>query len=354
MRNIAIVEDDEGAAEALATLLRRYEKERGGGNSFNLVRYRDAETFLSAYDSGFEIVLMDIELPDMNGMEASRRLRERDADVIIIFVTNMAQYAIKGYEVRAFDFIVKPVVYADFALKLTGALECADKRRGKTVWISNKEGRTALRTTDIKYVEVVQHMLIWHTVSGDFRASGQLSDAEAMLRGEPFAYCNRCYYVNLRFVTAVRGYDEGFRLALVSGGEAQLYDSVGDRWLQSGADLFERCLHIENAAAAYYVTDADWELEAAGNRRYIELESLEPFIATLLASPMQDWGPGGENGDIYEYGYAEAHLYLEMADGTAVQLRLFENGCVKYDGSAARVCAYMPGAIFDEVFAACG
>lgn len=229
MRNIAIVEDDEGAAEALATLLRRYEKERGGGNSFNLVRYRDAETFLSAYDSGFEIVLMDIELPDMNGMEASRRLRERDADVIIIFVTNMAQYAIKGYEVRAFDFIVKPVVYADFALKLTGALECADKRRGKTVWISNKEGRTALRTTDIKYVEVVQHMLIWHTVSGDFRASGQLSDAEAMLRGEPFAYCNRCYYVNLRFVTAVRGYDVfvcGERLAISRMKRAAFADAL--------------------------------------------------------------------------------------------------------------------------------
>ena len=155
-------------------------------------------------------------------------------------------------------------------------------------------------------------------------------------------------------VYAVSGYDEGFRLALVSGGDAQLYDSVGDRWLRSGADLFEACLHVENAVAAYYVTDADWELEAAGNRRYIELESLEPFIATLLASPMQDWGPGGGNGDIYGYGYAEAHLYLELADGTAVPLRLFENGCVKYDGSAARVCAYMPGAIFDEVFAACG
>ena len=57
--------------------------------------------------------------------------------------------------------------------------------------------------------------------------------------------------------------------------------------------------------------------------------------------------------DIYSYGYAEAHLCLELADGTAVPLRLFENGCVKYDGSAARVCVYMPGAIFDAVFEAC-
>ena len=153
-------------------------------------------------------------------------------------------------------------------------------------------------------------------------------------------------------VYTVRGYDEGFRLALVSGGTAELYDSLGGRTLTCGADLFESCLHVENYVGAYCVADADWEQETA-RRRELDAGALEPFIATLLASPMQNWGHDGENGDIYSYGYAEAHLYLTLADGTTVPLRLFENGCVKYDGSAARFCAYMPGAIFDEVFSLC-
>ena len=72
-----------------------------------------------------------------------------------------------------------------------------------------------------------------------------------------------------------------------------------------------------------------------------------------MASPMQDWGAGSENGDIFDCEYAEAHLYFELADGTTVPLRLFENGCVMYGGSAVRVCAYMPGAIFDAVFEKC-
>ena len=154
-------------------------------------------------------------------------------------------------------------------------------------------------------------------------------------------------------VYAVRGYDAGFRLALVSYGEPELYDCLSGVRLYSGADLYETRLHIENCAGAYFIADADWEAEL-DNRRALELEALEPFIATLLASPMQDWGPGSENGDIYDSGCAEAHLYLELADGTTVPLRLFENGCVKYDGSPARICAWMPGAIFDEVFAMCG
>ena len=153
-------------------------------------------------------------------------------------------------------------------------------------------------------------------------------------------------------VFAVRGYDEGFRLALVSDAGAELYDCLSGISLSSGADLFESRLHIENAVDAWCVADEDWEWEL-DSRRYIDLEALEPFVATLLASPMQDWGRGSENGDIYDFDYAEAHLCLELADGAVVPLRLFENGCVKYDGSAARVCAYMPGAIFDEVFEMC-
>ena len=154
-------------------------------------------------------------------------------------------------------------------------------------------------------------------------------------------------------VYSVKGYDTNFRLCMDGpDGLIEFYDCLSDMTLYSGADLFETCLHVENYVGAYYILDADWE-ENIDNRHELDPESLETFVSLLMVSPMQEWSAWSENGDIFDYEYAEAHLYFELADGTTVPVRLFENGCVMYGGSAVRVCAYMPGAIFDAVFEKC-
>lgn len=89
----------------------------------------------------YDIVFMDIQLPDMDGMTASRRLRALDRDVILIFVTNMANYAVSGYEVDALDFIVKPVSYFPFTVKPERALGRLDGNAGgESVLLSTAEG----------------------------------------------------------------------------------------------------------------------------------------------------------------------------------------------------------------------
>ena len=65
---------------------------------------------------------MDIEMPDLDGLAASQKLREIDRSVILIFITNLAQFAVRGYEVDALDFVVKPVTYYVLALKLKRAI----------------------------------------------------------------------------------------------------------------------------------------------------------------------------------------------------------------------------------------
>ena len=202
---IAIIEDSEEASDLLMNYLMRYEKEKDC--DFDVRRFCDATTFLGSYNHYFDLLFMDIELPDGNGMEVVAKLREKDKEVMVIFVTNMSQYAIKGYEVNAFDFVVKPVVYSVFSIKLTSAIENMRQKRGKNIWISNKDGKIRIHTSRLKYIEVVQHVLTFHTLDGDFKQSGSLKMFEEELADEPFSLCNRCYLVNLKFVSAVKQFD---------------------------------------------------------------------------------------------------------------------------------------------------
>lgn len=118
-------------------------------------------------------------------------------------MTNLAQYAVKGYEVRAFDFVVKPVSYYNFMLKFSAAPDNPELNKDTEIWIKSKEGRVRLLASRIIYVEVLKHYLTYHTKDGDFTALGSIGGAAEQLSGSTFAFCNRCYLVNLRYVSQI-------------------------------------------------------------------------------------------------------------------------------------------------------
>lgn len=201
--NIAIVEDENAAAALLTEYLQRYGEEMG--ETFEIIRYPDAQAFLEPYDHAHQIVFMDIQMPGMDGMEASRRLREIDPHVVLIFVTNLAQYAIYGYEVGALDFILKPVNYFSLKLKIGKAVAAAKARLNTQFVVRNDEGNWYLKASEIYYVEVMKHDLLYHTTKGKIETAGSLKQEEKRLGDLGFFRCNYCYLVNLHYVSSVRG-----------------------------------------------------------------------------------------------------------------------------------------------------
>ena len=145
---------------------------------------------------------MDIMMPALNGMDAARLLREKDEKVMIIFVTNMQQYAIQGYEVGAFDFIVKPITYPELKLKFTRALGKLQPI-SSSILIRSESGLVRLMPQDIAYVEVRKHHCIYHTRNGEYRQYQTLKSAESQLLSHGFARCNNYLLVNLAYVTRV-------------------------------------------------------------------------------------------------------------------------------------------------------
>lgn len=109
--------------------------------------------FLDEYDGNLDVVFMDIEMPHLDGIETAKKNRQKAPSLGIVFVTNMAQYAIKGYEVNAIDFIVKPVEYFVFTDKLKKAIRFSDRNREKEIIIETDNSVSRLRVSQIVYVE---------------------------------------------------------------------------------------------------------------------------------------------------------------------------------------------------------
>ena len=202
MPKIAIVEDNKAAADKLKEFLDRFSQQETV--SLHMDFFCEALSFLEHYKPIYDIVFMDIEMPYLDGMEAARRLRKLDQKVLLIFVTNMAQFAVKGYEVDALDYIVKPVQYLDFKQKLQRAVRRC-RKDADAVLVAQQDRVSRILLRDIRYIEVRGHRLIYHTEHGEVDGGGTLRETEGKLRDKGFLRCNKCYLVNFRHIATVHG-----------------------------------------------------------------------------------------------------------------------------------------------------
>lgn len=207
MWNIAIIEDEEAMSNQLVSYFAKFGKDYN--ESFSFAIFNNAETFLKNYKKEYSIVLMDINLPGMNGMECVKKLREIDDTVLVIFVTNLSQFAVDGYEVKAFDFVVKPISYYNFSLKLKRALSHLSSLNNYELIISTKDKKYFININQLIYIEIRNHTIIYHLVNEEIKGSGTLKSLYTNLKKHHFAFCNQCYLVNLAFV---KGIDDGFLL----------------------------------------------------------------------------------------------------------------------------------------------
>lgn len=199
---VAIVDDVLSDAKRLEAYLRRYQEETG--TEFQPEIYSGAERFLAEYAGRLDLIIMDIDMPGINGVEAARRLREQGDEVALMFVTNMPQYALQGYSVDAIDYVLKPVSYTDFAMKLRKAERYIRRVQTVSVLLQTTEGRSvAVSSSELLYVESSLHYCIYHTAQETFRVRASLTQAEAGLPASQFARCNTCYLVNLQKVREI-------------------------------------------------------------------------------------------------------------------------------------------------------
>ena len=202
MTRIAIVEDEAAVREQLAGYVQRYTRQYG--TQFEVTMFTDGVEILEDYRPVYGIIFLDVEMQHLDGMETARRIRELDSDVLLIFITNMAQYAIKGYAVGALDYVLKPVPYFAFSQQLQKAVNQLAKRTRHYLAVPVDGGMRRLDAATIYYIESEGHRVHFYTEDGDFSAPGALKALEEKLTGRLFARCNSGYLVNLAQVSGVQ------------------------------------------------------------------------------------------------------------------------------------------------------
>lgn len=202
MINIAIIEDNAADAELLKSYIDRYFAENGG--AYKTEVFSDGFNFLSNYSGKCNIAFFDIEMPHIDGMQAARRLRAMDSEVSIIFVTNMAKYAINGYEVEALDFIIKPVEYFLFHAKMDKAVRIQNKYDGSSLVIDCHDKIIKLKIRSIYYVESNGHFVVYHTEEGEYRERNTIKELESRLGPYDFVRCNNSYLINLDQISLIQ------------------------------------------------------------------------------------------------------------------------------------------------------
>ena len=231
MIKIAIVEDEAMYAKQLEKFLHQYEKENG--EAFDITIYSDGDQIVNKYRSQYDIILMDVEMKFMDGMSAAEEIRKVDTEVVIIFITNMAQYAICGYAVDALDYVLKPVSYFAFSQRLSRAIGRMKKRETKMIMVSMKGGTVRINIANIYYIESQGHTLILHTILGDYETTGTMKEMEEKLADMNFCRGNKGYLINLAHVDGITdgcAMVKGERLVLSRARKKEFMEELTKYW----------------------------------------------------------------------------------------------------------------------------
>lgn len=200
-------------------------------NSLDLIvdTYTSGVDLLSAVDAAnYDLIILDIEMPGLNGIETAKKLRKIEDKTAIVFLTSHVEYALEGYEVNALRYLTKPANTEKLSEIITYLLE--QKKKDKRILLRNSEDVEMVCVADIYYMEAQDQMIRVVTDKGEYRNRYNLGDYETELSAYGFFRIHRGYLINLGHVLRLAGrelvMEDGASLPISRTKEAALKNAL--------------------------------------------------------------------------------------------------------------------------------
>lgn len=198
---IAICDDEQNQIEYITSIVASWSAHEGHGCEIRT--FASAEAFLFEYeeDKAYDILLLDVEMKNMNGIELAKRIRKDNNRAEIIFITSHFEFVGEGYEVDALHYLIKPISVEKLTQVLTKAAEKLSVEPPSVV-ISCEGETVKLYESDILYVESFLHYIVIHTKDNEYKIKENISVFENKV-SDVFCRIHRSYLVSLKYITRI-------------------------------------------------------------------------------------------------------------------------------------------------------
>nr|WP_195366063.1 LytTR family DNA-binding domain-containing protein [[Eubacterium] tenue] len=205
MLKIALCEDDQLQRELVKNYIDRSLLNR----NYEIFEFKSGEELIANYPQKLDILFLDIQMEEVNGMDAAKKIRTFDNNVEIIFITGIWDYVQEGYEVRAYRYIIKPIDFNSFKTQLNLCIKEIENQKRPSIVVTYKGEVNKIYIGSIVYIETDNRNTLIHTKEKSYRSNMGISKLEKYLEVSTFFRCHNSFLINLEYINKI-GQDSVF------------------------------------------------------------------------------------------------------------------------------------------------